>query len=133
MTSKTIKLAGSFAFGLLIAGILLCVLIHLRDSLAWLSAALGLAAGWAAGILFAPYQSEQDRFREYIKLFSAFITGYLISKVDRLFELWFDLAHGPLLLDSIIAHRNSGMHHKFSVGRSVYIRRQKVCQFWFGL
>ena len=105
VTSKTLKLAGSFTFGVLIAGILLIVLIHLWDLLALLCAAFGLAAGWLAGILFAPYQSEQDRFREYVKLVSAFLTGYVVSKVDRLFELWFDPAHGPLLLDSIIAYR----------------------------
>jgi putative flippase GtrA len=105
VTSKTLKQVGSFAFSILIAGILLCVLIHLRDSLAWLSSALGLAAGWAAGILLAPYQSEQERFREYVKIVSAFITGYVVSKVDRLFELWLDPEHGPLLLHSIIAHR----------------------------
>jgi hypothetical protein len=105
LTSKVFKQGGSLAFAILIFGILLCVLIHLRDSLAWLTFALGLAAGWAAGLLLAPYQSEQVRFREYAKLVSVFITGYAVSKVDRLFELWFDPAHGPLLLNSIIAHR----------------------------
>ena len=64
-----------------------------------------MAAGWAAGVLLAPYQSEQDRFREYIKLVSAFITGYVVSKIDRLFELWFDPARGLLILNRVIAHR----------------------------
>lgn len=105
MTSKTIKLLGSFMFAFLIGAILLCVLCGLKDSLAWLSLALGLAAGWGAGILLAPYQSEQDRFREYIKLVSAFVTGYVVSKVDRLFELWFDPARGLLILNPVFAHR----------------------------
>jgi hypothetical protein len=80
-------------------------LILLRDSLAWMSLALGLAAGWATGILLAPYQSERDRFREYLKIVSSFLAGYAVSKLDRLFELWFDPAHGPLALSSIFAHR----------------------------
>lgn len=105
ITSKKLKLAGRLAFGILIAGILLCVLVHLGDSLAWLSSALGLAAGWAVGILLAPYQSEHERFREYLKLVSVFITGYLVSKIDRLVELWFDPEHGPLLLRSLVVHR----------------------------
>jgi hypothetical protein len=105
LTSKIIKLIGSFAFGALIVGIVFCDLLHLHDSLAWLFTALGLATGWTTGILFAPYQSEKDRFREYIKLVSAFVGGYIVSKVDRLFELWFDPARGPLLLDPVVAHR----------------------------
>ena len=84
---------------MLVSVILLWVLILLRDSLAWMSLALGLAAGWAAGILLAPYQSEQDRFREYLKIVSSFLAGYSISKMDRLFDLWLDPARGPLALN----------------------------------
>jgi hypothetical protein len=105
MQSKAMKLTGSFIFAALIGVILVSVLVVLKDSLAWLSGALGLAAGWGTGILLAPYQSEQDRFREYAKLVSGFITGYVVSKMDRLFELWFDPARGLLILNQIFAHR----------------------------
>jgi hypothetical protein len=105
LTSKNLKWAGSLVSALLIAGILLGVLIHLKDSLAWLSTALGLTAGWAAGLLLAPYESEQERFREYAKLVSVFITGYLVSKIDRLIELWFNPEHGPILLRPLVVHR----------------------------
>jgi len=105
MTSKSLKLVTSFAFAILVACILLCVLIVLKDTLAWLACAFGLAAGWATGFLLAPYQSEQQRFKEYVKFISVFISGYLVSKLDKLFDLWFDPEHGPLLLHSIIAHR----------------------------
>jgi hypothetical protein len=105
VTSKWIKLRGSVVFGAVIGLILLAVLVCRKDSLAWLSSAFGLAAGWAAGILLAPYQSEKDRFREYVKLVSAFLTGYAVTKLDRLFELWFDPAHGPLILNPVFAHR----------------------------
>jgi len=105
VTSKDIKLAGSFVFAVIIAVILLWVSCVLKDYLAWLSLALGLAVGWAAGILLAPYQSEQDRFREYVKVASAFITGYGVSKLDRLFELWVDPARGSLILSQTFAYR----------------------------
>ena len=105
MTSKIIKVFGSFTFALLVGAILLCVLVGLRDSIAWLSVAFGLAAGWAAGILLSPYQSEQDRFKEYLRLSAAFLTGYIVSKVDRIFEVLIDPARGLLLLQPIVTHR----------------------------
>ncbi len=105
VTSKSIKLAGSYVFGVIIAAILLRIVWVLKDSLAWLSLALGLAGGWAAGILLAPYQSEQLRFREYVKIASAFITGYGVSKLDRLFELWLDPNRGLMILSQAFAHR----------------------------
>ena len=85
--------------------ILLVVPFKRGDSLAWLCSALGLAAGWAAGILLAPYQSEQDRFREYLKVVSAFLAGYGVSKLDHLFNLWFDPASGPIILSEAFAVR----------------------------
>jgi hypothetical protein len=84
---------------------MLGVLLHLCDSLAWLSAASGLASGWAIGILLSPYQSEKDRFKEYLRLSAAFLTGYIVSKADRIFELLIDPSRGPLLLQPIVAHR----------------------------
>ncbi|HWY23264.1 MAG TPA: hypothetical protein VNX26_18700 [Candidatus Acidoferrum sp.] len=105
MTSKNLKLAGSFVFAVIVGLMLSVVLWHAWDLLALLSSALGLASGWAAGILLAPYQSEQDRFREYVKLASAFITGYGVSKLDRLFELWTDPSRGSLILTRTFAVR----------------------------
>lgn len=104
-TSKGIKLAGSSLFAILVVAILLCVLVHLRDTLAWLSSALGLAAGWALGILAAPYESEQQRFREYAKLIAAFVTGWAVTKIDHFFDLLFDPARGPLVLNAIVGSR----------------------------
>lgn len=81
------------------------MLIRLNDSLACLSVAFGLVVGWAVGILLSPYQSEQDRFKEYLRLSAAFLTGYAVSKADRIFELLIDPARGPLLIQPIVAHR----------------------------
>jgi hypothetical protein len=105
MTSKRIKIAGSYILAAIICVMLVIVLWRLWDLLALLCSALGLAAGWATGILLAPYQSEKDRFREYVKVVSAFITGYGVSKLDRLFDLWTDPVRGSLILTQIFAHR----------------------------
>ncbi|HKV24660.1 MAG TPA: hypothetical protein VJN93_08730 [Candidatus Acidoferrum sp.] len=105
MTSKKIKLAGSFFFAVVVGAILLCLLVSRKDLLAWLATSLGLAAGWGAGILFAPYQSEQERFKEYAKVISAFLSGYLVSKLDHLIELWFNVEYGPLVLRPNFAFR----------------------------
>ena len=43
MTSKSIKLACSFGFALLIALVLLVVLTYLKDPMAWTATAFGLA------------------------------------------------------------------------------------------
>lgn len=69
---------------------MLCVLIVMNDRLAWVSCALGLSIGWGIGILTAPYQSEQTVFKEYSRILAAFVTGFLVSKADRIFELWID-------------------------------------------
>ena len=105
VTSKWLKLVGSFFLAVVIAAIVTRMLWISRDLLAWLSAALGLAAGWGTGILLAPYESEQRRFHDYLKFASVFVSGYLVGKLDRVFELWFDPTYGPLLLRSNFAVR----------------------------
>ena len=58
--------------------------------MARLACALGLSIGWGGGILLAPYQSERAVFKEYSKLVAAFLTGFVVSKADRVFELWIE-------------------------------------------
>ena len=49
---------------------------------------LGGALGWVLGILSSPYdKQERNQFSEYAKIVYGFLTGYLVSKADRLFEL----------------------------------------------
>jgi hypothetical protein len=125
VTSKKIKLAGSFTFAVLVAMILAVVLIAMKDLLAWLSTALGLAAGWGTGILLAPYQSEQTRFKEYAKVVSVFLTGYLLGKLDHLFQLWFDPEYGPLVLRSLFALRMmAGVTGFLLAAVSTYVARK---------
>ena len=90
---------------MLIALLLLVVLICLNDLMAWTSTALGLAVGWAAGILAAPYESERRRFKKIGGVVAAFITGFAVSKIDSIFALWIDPARGPMILERALAHR----------------------------
>jgi hypothetical protein len=43
--------------------------------------------------------------RIYAKVVSVFITGYLVGKLDHLFQLWFDPEYGPLVLRPSFALR----------------------------
>jgi hypothetical protein len=95
-TQMRVRLAGTVILGLIVGIVLL---VHWEDDLGWLSAALGALIGWAAGILSAPYNTrESTQFRVYGKVASAFITGFLVAKIDRIFDLGIDEKHGPLIL-----------------------------------
>jgi hypothetical protein len=80
--SKTIKAAVIIPL-LVIVG-LLC---WWHDALAVLCAVLGVAIGWLAGTLISPYGSEAKQFATFGKVVSAFVTGFLVSKVDSIFTL----------------------------------------------
>src|SRR4051794_34424531 len=44
---------------------------------------IGSITGWLLGILISPYgEDEKTQFSNYAKVVSAFISGYLLSKVD---------------------------------------------------
>lgn len=58
-----------------------------RDDLAILCALLGIAIGWLVGTLISPYGSETKQFATFGKVVSAFLTGFLVSKVDSIFTL----------------------------------------------
>lgn len=127
VTSRQLKIVGSFLFAILVAVILLGVLVRLGDSLAYLAAAFGLIVGWAVGILLAPYQSEQERFRTYAKIGAAFVTGWAVSKVDRVLDLYLDPARGPLILEPLIGHRVlTGMTAFMLAMVTTYVARKYV-------
>ena len=47
----------------------------------------GASTGWLAGILLSPYNpAEATTFPKYAAAASAFASGYLVSKVDRVLE-----------------------------------------------
>jgi putative flippase GtrA len=44
-------------------------------------------AGWILGVLVTPLPHEATRFSEYGKTITAFVSGFLLSKFERLFDL----------------------------------------------
>lgn len=52
-----------------------------------LLAMLGALLGWTLGMFFAPYtDKEAERFSSIGQAVSAFVSGYVISKIDRFLE-----------------------------------------------
>lgn len=76
--------------------LLLCVFVWLcwrfgesarEKGLNLLLAIIGALAGWALAMFFAPYSTQEGQlFAEIGKFVSAFLSGYVVSKVDRLLE-----------------------------------------------
>jgi hypothetical protein len=83
------------------------LLLDWRNSMATLSAVLGLLAGWATGILLAPYEAEEKRFQKFSKVVYGFVTGFFVSKIDRVFELIVDKQGGSFILDPTFARNLS--------------------------
>jgi putative flippase GtrA len=47
----------------------------------------GGLAGWILGVLVTPLPHEASRFSEFGKTITAFISGFLLSKFERIFDL----------------------------------------------
>ncbi len=71
-----------------------------------LGALVGTSLGWAAGILLAPYEKEEKaQFQRLSKSVAAFLGGYAVGKIDRIFDLLMDKANGtPRILDPSLQH-----------------------------
>jgi len=70
-----IALPGCFAIAVQMGGekwlnILICI--------------FGSIVGWSAGMLVSPNPSEKDKFSEFRKAISAFISGFVLAKLDLL-------------------------------------------------
>jgi hypothetical protein len=71
--------------------------------LGWLAVLDFLSAG-LAGYCFPLIRPKRAVFHEYGKVAVAFITGFLLSKVDRVFELWIERSRGhDLFCDQLVA------------------------------
>lgn len=96
----TCSFVATFIWALVAAGLLLVW----WDAIATLGALVGIALGWCAGILLAPYADEEKRFQKLSKSVAGFVSGYLLAKSDRVFDLVTDKgAGGPLLLNPYFA------------------------------
>ena len=101
---KKIKLTVSVLALLLLYGVVVGLLLTWRDDLAVLSALLGTATGWTLGTLSSPWGKPEIRqFKEFGKILSAFIAGFVASKVDHLLGLASADNRGPLLLEPMVA------------------------------
>lgn len=99
MTALT-KALGEYAATVITSNLLLIVLLALIFVLAYrlgradnthlhniLIATVGLLCGWLVGMMSAPYTSgEQARFLGLVQAVSVFLSGYVLSKFDRIFE-----------------------------------------------
>ncbi len=64
-----------------------------------LLALTGALIGWALGMFFAPYtQTEAARFSSIGQAVSAFVSGYVISKLDRFLEATMFQAQIPVTI-----------------------------------
>ena len=53
----------------------------------WVVIAGGLI-GWGIGMLMTPItEPEKAQFPEYAKVISTFVTGYLVAKIDKVFDV----------------------------------------------
>jgi hypothetical protein len=70
---------------------------------------------------------EHERFRTYAKIGAAFVTGWAVSKVDRVLDLYLDPARGPLILEPLIGHRVlTGMTAFILAMVTTYVARKYV-------
>jgi len=54
----------------------------------WLIILLGLVLGWGIGTLLSPFNpDEKENFSGMAKAISAFISGYILCKMDKFFEV----------------------------------------------
>ena len=104
-SSKTVKLVVSVLVLLVLMAAPVILLLRWDDEFAYLAATIGAASGWIAGILLSPYNSERQQFTEYARVAAGFITGFLVSKVDRSFEALTDERRGAPLFQQVLARR----------------------------
>jgi len=85
MTPSEISLT---SWGALACSVVIVILLyHWRDWNAGLATVVGGLLGWLLGIMLSPFEPEKALFAGYAKAASAFATGFLVSKLDRVFEL----------------------------------------------
>jgi hypothetical protein len=101
----TVSFIAAVVFFVAIAGLL----ILWRDDIALLAAMVGAALGWATGILLAPYNVEEKRFRRLSKGIAGFLSGYAVGKIDRVVDLLFDKTGGPAAILSLRLQRTFWM------------------------
>jgi hypothetical protein len=91
--------------GIVLFGSVVFLLVTWQDIDAVLYAVLGAAAGWCGGMLIAPYPEEKERFAKFLKTLSAFLTGYLVSKIETLWGFMTDSQHRGVFFETVFQRR----------------------------
>ena len=94
--------------GVFIAAVVTLILLrHWHDWNSALGVLVGGSLGWGVGVLLSPFEREKSVFQGYGKAATAFATGFLVSKLDRIFELLVSdrTGAGPLILSPSVAWR----------------------------
>lgn len=81
------KIVGSTlsAAALTISLVVLCFYVSESPSAVAMSLTIlisGISIGWFVAVLASPYRSEEDKFLGYKQAISAFLGGYILSKID---------------------------------------------------
>lgn len=68
-----------------------------------LTCLFGSTVGWWTGILMSPDRAEQGRFLDFRRAVSAFLSGFVLAKLDFLFEgtVARDLAANPIFIGRV--------------------------------
>jgi hypothetical protein len=59
---------------------------HDHVTLNYLLVMLGGVVGWTMGMLISPYGGERRQFTEIARTASAFLSGFVLAKADKLFD-----------------------------------------------
>lgn len=70
-----------------------------------LFALLGATLGWCAGMLLAPFQHEKEIFAGFSKTVAGFLSGYLVGKIETVWDIIVDEKHRQILFDPILQRR----------------------------
>jgi len=86
--ANKLSLATGYVLGAM--GFVVCFIIAFQmdgeRGLNVLIAIFGSAAGWSTGMLISPYRTEQSQFLDFRKSVSTFVSGFLLAKLDALFQ-----------------------------------------------
>ena len=64
---------------------------------------IGFVLGWFVGIIISPYDGDEEKkFTNYSKLIGTFISGYIVSKIDK---FWDNIISNNAFSDSLFISR----------------------------
>src|SRR5690242_2774886 len=104
MPNWNYKLLFSAITAAILATIIVGLLVLWWDSYATFTASLGVAVGWAVGIVLAPYEEESKKFQNWSKAFTGFVGGITLTKLEEGFRNLSD-KNTALLAEPLILRR----------------------------